>query len=421
MTWANQHTVTTPEQAATIIDGVIDTGVPIAGDGAPLVSEFALMELVAVLGRSPDGGRAYVGRIIECAWRLPNIYSAVVEGRLAPWRAERIADLTRSLNAEAAAFVDRQLAAVGGVGWAQLDRLVTEAILRFDPERAEAERQAANEELFVNVDRQVDQHGRVRIDALVDAADGHDFDQAVNRRAIQRGKLGDDSSLDVRRARGVGDMARQDLSLDLLFADEETGEVTVQSPGRKVVLNVHITDTTITGSRDGRSATSSTNDENPFAKPDANPTGNPVGRWEDKQVPISTAQIKEWLRARDTTVIVRPVIDLADCVPVDSYEIPDRIRRRVQLRDHACRFPGCGVSTSSTTGRSCDLDHAQPHGQGGVTCPCNLVPLCRRHHRAKTHSRWRYAIVLPGHYLWTSPNGRHFLVGPDGTQALDDY
>ncbi|KRA88396.1 hypothetical protein ASD84_20805, partial [Nocardioides sp. Root682] len=28
VTWANQHTVTTPEQAATIIDGVIDTGVP---------------------------------------------------------------------------------------------------------------------------------------------------------------------------------------------------------------------------------------------------------------------------------------------------------------------------------------------------------------------------------------------------------
>ncbi|KRA38357.1 HNH endonuclease signature motif containing protein [Nocardioides sp. Root614] len=443
MTWANQHTVTTPEQAATIIDGVIDTGVPIAGEGAPLVSEFALMELIAVLGRSPDGGRAYVGRIIECAWRLPNIYKSVVEGRLAPWRAERIADLTRSLNAEAAAFVDRQLAAVGGVGWAQLDRLVTEAILRFDPERAEAERQAANEDLFVDVDRQVDQHGRVRIDALVDAADGHDFDQAVNRRAIQRGKLGDDSSLDVRRARGVGDMARQDLSLDLLFADEETGEVTVQSPGRargvgdmarqdlsldllfadeetgevtvqspgrKVVLNVHITDTTLTGSRDGRSATSSTNDENPFAKPDV----NPVGRWEDKQVPISTAQIKEWLRARDTTVIVRPVVDLKDCVPVDSYEIPDRIRQRVQLRDHQCRFPGCPKQATR-----CDLDHATPHGQGGVTCPCNLVPLCRRHHRAKTHSRWRYVIVLPSHYLWTSPNSRHFLVGPNGTRALD--
>ncbi|MFC7504248.1 hypothetical protein ACFQRR_19510, partial [Nocardioides sp. GCM10030258] len=69
--WANRNIVTTPEQAATIVDGVIDTGVPIAGHGAPLVSEFNLMEFIAVLGRSPDGGRAYVGRIIECAWRLP--------------------------------------------------------------------------------------------------------------------------------------------------------------------------------------------------------------------------------------------------------------------------------------------------------------------------------------------------------------
>ncbi|KRA38401.1 hypothetical protein ASD81_07135 [Nocardioides sp. Root614] len=314
------------------------------------------------------------------------------------------------MNVEAAAFVDRQLAAVGGVGWAQLDRLVTEAILRFDPERAEAERQAANENLFVNVDRQVDQHGRVRVDALVDAADGHDFDQAATRRAIQRGKLGDESSLDVRRARGIGDMARQDLSLDLLFADEKTGEVIAQSPGRKVVLNVHITDTTITGSRDGRSATSSTNDENPFAKPDV----NPVGRWDEGRAPISTAQIKEWLRARDTTVIVRPVIDLNDCVPVDSYEIPDRIRRRVELRDHACRFPWC-----TRPAVKCDLDHVAPHNKGGPTCPCNLVPACRRHHRAKTFSRWRYVIVLPGHYLWISPNCRHFLVGPNGTQALD--
>ncbi|MCG8149209.1 hypothetical protein GUY44_01870, partial [Pimelobacter simplex] len=95
--------------AATIRDGFVDTGLPIAGEGAPLVSEFALMELVAVLGRSPDGGRVYVGRVLECAWRLPQVYASVVAGRLAPWRAERIAEATRPLCPAAAAFVDRQL------------------------------------------------------------------------------------------------------------------------------------------------------------------------------------------------------------------------------------------------------------------------------------------------------------------------
>ncbi|KRA85621.1 hypothetical protein ASD84_24570 [Nocardioides sp. Root682] len=242
----------------------------------------------------------------------------------------------------------------------------------------------------------------------MDGADAHDLDQALTRRAIVRGKLGDTDSFDVRRSKAAGDLARQDLSLDLLFADEETGEVIAQSPGRKVVLNVHITDTTLNDDETGNES------ENPFVKPDPNPVANPVGRWADKQVPISTAQIKEWLRARDTTVIVRPVIDLKDCVPVDSYEIPDRIRRRVELRDHTCRFPGCPKQATA-----CDVDHAKPHGQGGQTCPCNLVALCRRHHRAKTFSRWRYVIVLPGFYLWTSPHGRHFLVGPDGTRALD--
>ncbi|MFC7500836.1 DUF222 domain-containing protein, partial [Nocardioides sp. GCM10030258] len=205
--WAQDNVVTTVEGAATLVEGVIDTGVPIAGDGAPLVSEFNLMELIAVLGRSPDGGRGYVGRIIECAWRLPGVYAAVVEGRLEPWRAERIADLTRSLNADAAAFVDRQLAAVGGVGWAQLERLVTEAVIRFDPDRAEQERQAAADRRRVYFD-DVDGNGQVESHAILDAADAHDFDQALSRRAKLRGQLGDTDSFDVRRAKSVGDIAR---------------------------------------------------------------------------------------------------------------------------------------------------------------------------------------------------------------------
>ncbi|WP_141006471.1 hypothetical protein [Nocardioides humi] len=184
--WAGEHVVATPEGAATITDGFLDTGVPIAGDGAPLVSEFALMELVAVLGRSPDGGRAYVGRVIECAWRLPTVYAAVMAGRLTPWRAERIADLTHALNADAAGFVDRQLVHASGVGWAQLDRLIAEAILRFDPERAEAERATAADQRYVEVgdpDTHGNTHGIVHLSGVLDAADGRDLDVAIARRA----------------------------------------------------------------------------------------------------------------------------------------------------------------------------------------------------------------------------------------------
>ena len=387
--WADQNVVHTTEGAATLMDGVIDTGVPIAGEGAPLVSEFNLMELIATLGRSPDGGRMYVGKVIECAWRLRGVYAAVLEGRIPTWKALRIAELTRSLNPDAAAYVDRHLAAVRDPGWAQIERLVREAVIRFDPVKAEEDRQKAADHRHCEVG-ELDEHGNATIHAVVDGSDGHDFDLAVAREAEISRRLGDDSPLDVRRAKAVGAIARRDLTLDLLIADEETGEVLAQSPGRRVVLNVHITDTAL--------------DED----------GNPVGRWEEGDCPVATTQIKEWLQVPQTTVIVRPAIDLADCVPIDSYEIPDRLKRRVQLRDHTCRFPGC-----PTRATRCDLDHSQPHAKGGTTCPCNLVPLCRRHHRAKTLSGWRYTTIQPGHYLWTSPHGRHFLVGPGGTRALD--
>ncbi|GAA3531365.1 hypothetical protein [Nocardioides daeguensis] len=55
-----------------------------------------------------------------------------------------------------------------------------------------------------------------------------------------------------------------------------------------------------------------------------------------------------------------------------------------------------------------------------MTCPCNEVPLCRRHHRAKTHSAWRYDIVMPGSYVWTSPNGFRFRVDHRGTHPVAD-
>ncbi len=385
--WASDHVVTGPEGAATITEGYLDTGVPIAGDGAPLVSEFALMELVAVLGRTPDGGKAYVGRVIECAWRLPNVYEAVVAGRLAPWRAERIADLTRGLSAEAAEFVDRQLWNASGIGWAQLERLVAEAMLRFDPERAEADRQKAADHRHFDIG-EVDEHGLVHLDGLLDAADGHDLDLAVGRRAEVLGRLGDDSSLDVRRSKAAAELARHDLALDLLVPDPATGEVVATVPGRKVVLNVHVTDTTLAGR-------------------------NPVGRWDEGRCPVTTAQIREWLRSKSTTIIVRPVIDLADHVPVTAYEIPDRHKTRVALRDHTCRFPHC---TRPAT--RCDIDHHQPHDQGGPTCPCNLVPLCRRHHRAKTHSAWRYETPMPATYVWTSPSGFRFRVDHRGTHPV---
>jgi hypothetical protein len=190
-------------------------------------------------------------------------------------------------------------------------------------------------------------------------------------------------------------MARADLVLDLEHVDETTGEVTRAAAGRSVVLHVHLSDAAVHAS--------------------ATPAEGAVGRVGETGCPVSAEQVREWCGLEGTRITVRPVIDLAEHVPVDSYEIPDRVRDRVEERDHLCAYPHCGRKSAR-----CDLDHAQPYAAGGVTCPCNLVPLCRRHHRLKTHAfGWRYVIIQPGAYLWLSPDGLRWLVDHRGTHALD--
>src|SRR5699024_2503688 len=49
-----------------------------------------------------------------------------------------------------------------------------------------------------------------------------------------------------------------------------------------------------------------------------------------------------------------------------------------------------------------------------------LAPLCRRHHRAKTHAGWSYVMVTPGTYLWHSPGGTTALVDARGTFRVPD-
>src|SRR5690349_21474868 len=110
---------------------------PIAGEGAPLVAEFCLAELGGVLGMSTTAAKKLVGQALELRHRLPRLWAQVQAGRVPAWRARLVAETTihtsPALTPEAAGFVDAQVAAVAGkVGPAQLDRLVAEAIKRFD-------------------------------------------------------------------------------------------------------------------------------------------------------------------------------------------------------------------------------------------------------------------------------------------------
>jgi len=94
-----------------------------------------------------------------------------------------------------------------------------------------------------------------------------------------------------------------------------------------------------------------------------------------------------------------------------------RIAEQVAVRDHTCAFPWCcrPARRCRPDDHGCDDDHVRPRAGGGATCACNLAPLCRRHHRLKTHSPWSYVVLDPGTYLWTTPHGYQFLRDDSGT------
>lgn len=64
-----------------------------------------------------------------------------------------------------------------------------------------------------------------------------------------------------------------------------------------------------------------------------------------------------------------------------TYRPTAALSRLIRAREPYCRMPGCRSSLT-------DLDHVTPF-PGGPTTEENLGPLCRRHHRLKTHTRWR--------------------------------
>jgi hypothetical protein len=349
-----------------------ESPLPLGGEGAPLVSEYCLAEFAAAVGMKTESGRYFIAHALELAHRLPYLYARILAGAVPVWRARRIAEKTLVLSAEAAAYVDVEIApAADKIGPVVTERLVDEAISRFMPDYARELAEKAAEQRHVTVDRrQIGFHGTSRVYGELDLADALDLEDALARGAEFLKDQGSNEPLDVRRSQALGRLARGELD------------------GSDVTVYVHVEATSTTGE----------------LEPHATVENGGLSL-------VSIEQVKTWCRTGN--VSIRSVIDLNKTLTSAGYQPSDTLREQVILRDKTCVFAHC-----TKTARTADLDHIEPYdpdGRPGQTATDKLAGLCRPHHRLKTHGGWSYQMIAPGTYLWHSPYGYQYLRGPDGS------
>ena len=223
--WARLHPCQPGEAPAEWGDGHLfgESISALAGPGAPWVSEFAPVELAAALRIPLDAGRQLLGDALELGHRLPRLWDHVRAGRVPVWRARAIARETHDLSAEAATFADQLVSATPEqIGQVQAARLVDEARLFFDPDRADDDEARVLEQRGVWV-----KPGRApaTTDVLMtlDTPDAELLDQSITRIAHDLRELGDTDALDLRRARAAGILADPQHALDLMSGREDAG------------------------------------------------------------------------------------------------------------------------------------------------------------------------------------------------------
>jgi len=90
-----------------------------------------------------------------------------------------------------------------------------------------------------------------------------------------------------------------------------------------------------------------------------------------------------------------------------GYRPSRKLQHLVNARTPSCSAPGCGRPAAR-----CDLDHSIAWDKGGLTCSCNLAPLCRHHHRLKQAEGWWLEQSEPGVVVWRTPAGLTYTTTP---------
>lgn len=392
-----------------------DRLVRVGGSGTPRVQELCVAELAVSRRVHPAACRGQLADALDLVHRLPRVWRRVQALEAERWVACQVARKTRELTLTQVALVDAAVAeAIGSLAAGRVLALVEAKVIEAAQAEHAARREGELRRRYVALGRDTS-FGLRHVIARVTTADAVWIDGMVERVAgILAPRFPEGTTRQALRSEAFGWLARPAELLILLaqhgeaedLQESRTTAVTEElverlgtlDPGRfrsRAVVYVHLHEAAVAGTSHGPG----------------------VARVEGIG-PVLLDQLSGLLGPARITLV--PVVDLADRVSADAYEVPESIKDRVHL---AC--PGDYFPYAARSGRQgLDLDHVTPYQSGGPpgqTGTHNLGPLRRGHHRVKTHALgWSVRQLGPGEYVWRTPHHRFRLTDHRGTHWLPD-
>jgi len=342
--------------------------------------EYATEEVACVLRLANSTAAQQLETAQLLAARHPATLGLLAGGEISYQQAKAMADQCAVLTAEVAGQVEAALVArMPTQAAGQTRAAVRQQIHRADPDGAEARHQdRVRERELLSYPRE---DGMALFGAVLPAQQAAVMEQTVEQRAATYGD--DGRTLEQKRV---------DALYDLVVNQPGASGSTGARGGAAAVVQVTVPFDILLGADEG---------------PAELKGYGPITAGQAREIAFAPGTV--WRR-----LLTRPGTGLLVKADPTTYRPTADTARQIIARDQYCAFPTCRMPA-----HRCDLDHVQPFDhdhpeRGGQTVPDNLQPLCRRHHRLKTHHPgWRVTRdPHTGTTTWMAPTGHTYTNTP---------